>query len=184
MIYHLLYVQCVVQKFPYWQDMLIHVGHVTKGFQSTLIFLIVEEYLDLSIIKKNKGDIMDKFFVYGTLKVGGHFSSKFDKLRKSAKPAFIENFDLYDLGSFPAVIRGEGEVKGELHSYEQPERVRESFDIIEGYFPGDNKNSLYLRKIARIKMEDGSYETGYVYIFNDKFLKYKGTKIKSGVWNI
>ena len=46
----------------------------------------------------------NKFFVYGTLKVGGRFAKSFDNLRSSFTEARIEGFDLFDLGNFPGIV--------------------------------------------------------------------------------
>lgn len=104
-------------------------------------------------------------FVYGTLTkgMGNH------QLLKSAYflgEGVIKGV-LYDLPyGFPGVIEGNGVVRGEV--YIVNDYTLSQLDKLEGYFKDSPQNSLYLRKIAEIKMDDGSIIEGYYYQFNDK----------------
>ena len=132
----------------------------------------------------------DKFFVYGTLKVGGYFAKKFDALRTSNKPAKLKGFDLYRIGSstdswFPGVIPGDGVVTGELHEYDKKatKEVLTGMDRIEGFDPKNPKHSFYRREIVKVTLEDGTEEDANGYIFNSKMPK-EYPKVKSGTWTI
>lgn len=131
----------------------------------------------------------DKFFVYGTLKVGGYFAGAFDKLRTNCQPAKLKGFNLFRIGGdgswFPGIVRGDGEVTGELHSYDDEyfNLVRNHMDAIEGYNPKSPKNSFYRRTTAIVELDDGTEEEAIVYIFNDE-IKDDYAQLKSGVWPI
>jgi len=142
-------------------------------------------------MKKSKADqkeiisavpLLDKFFVYGTLKVGGHFSTRFDRLRKSDEKAIIIGFDLYDLGSFPAITKGDGEVVGELHKYSDPKEALAHMDMIEGY-NGDPDHDLYKRIIIPVTIKGGEQIDAWVYVFNNKIPNH-AKKIVNGCWEI
>lgn len=133
---------------------------------------------------------MDKFFVYGTLKVGGYFAESFDGLRTDCQIAKLKGFDLFKIGGgslswFPGIVEGKGEVVGELHTYKE-EHIKEVFthmDAIEGYDENNPARSLYRREKAVVTLEDGSIETANIYIFNSKIPK-EYPKINSGKWDI
>lgn len=129
---------------------------------------------------------MDKFFVYGTLKVGGYFANIFDKFRVNSKRAVLKNHDLYDLGHFPGVMEGDGEVIGEIHEYksENIDWILEQFDRIEGYSKTQPEKSLYLRKKLMVETEDGD-EKAFVYIFNASNTKgLESKRLSSGFWSM
>jgi gamma-glutamylcyclotransferase (GGCT)/AIG2-like uncharacterized protein YtfP len=132
---------------------------------------------------------MNKFFVYGTLKMGGYFAEQFNSRREYSKVAILHKYDLFAVGKiptqFPGIVPGEGSVIGELHEFPQNQviSVTMEMDMIEGYSGRDEYNSLYLRKIAVIELEDGSFTGANIYEFNGPIEKqYK--KIESGIWEI
>lgn len=131
----------------------------------------------------------ERFFVYGTLKVGGYFAAGFDKVRTSVKPATLKGHDLYRIGksSFPVAIPGDGFVIGEVHEYTKADtsQVLKELDRIEGYVENNEENSLYIRKKLPITLNDGSEIEAYVYIFNQDIFNYgRCTKINNGIWEL
>lgn len=133
---------------------------------------------------------MSKFFVYGTLKIGGRFAASFDKVRVSSEVAKLKGFDLYGIGSgktasFPGIVKGKGTVVGEIHEYPKDhlEEVTHYMDMIEGYSEKNEDKSLYLRRKAQVELEDGSTEDAYVYIFNQK-IPDSYPLIEDGIWKI
>lgn len=128
-----------------------------------------------------------KFFVYGTLKMGGRFAElyadRFNPSRKSVTPAKIKG-RLFHLGGFPGVKldQGEGEVHGELHIFENPEKIKQIFDMIEGYNPNAPESGLFNCVEVEAELEDGSTETALMYTFNGEVGNRE--EIKSGVWEI
>ena len=122
-----------------------------------------------------------KVFVYGTLKVGGRFSKRFDPVRTSVKIGSIKG-TLYDLGSFPGVkLNSSDEVVGEIHTYTQAEDVEKSLDRIEGYFGENHPHNLYNKKEVEVTTAEGA-EICKVYEFAKDVEKF--TKIKEGVWKV
>jgi len=121
--------------------------------------LIDKEYLE----KGEKGFV----FVYGTLKVGGHFAQSFNHLRLSSIPAKAKG-TMYEGSSwFPAVIfGGEKVVIGELHEYEQIDRVLRQLDYIEGYREEGSKHNLYNRRKVVVTTDEGKEVEAYSYEFN------------------
>lgn len=124
----------------------------------------------------------DRFFVYGTLKVGGHFAKQFDDHRVSSIKAEVEGYDLFNLGSFPGIKPGSGKVIGELHEYREPERVTKAMDSIEGYQP-DLNDGMYLRRRVPVKTEDGKVVEANIYIYNFRTTG-RAKKIESGIWEL
>ena len=125
----------------------------------------------------------DHFFVYGTLKEGGHFAPEFDPFRVRSKVATIKGYDLFNLGWFPGIVPGDGEVVGEVHEYENLDFVGRRFDGIEGYSEAREDSSLYLRRRVTVVTEDGEEVEANVYLFN-KSVPADAEKIEDGVWDL
>lgn len=136
---------------------------------------------------------VDKFFVYGTLKEGGKFASKFDVERTDVKKATLTGFDLYDLGPFPCIVKSNesspGTVVGELHSYADFDSVLRRFDMIEGYSedPKTGKASdgcLYFRSIVPVLTESGDTMKAIVYHMSEERLNVVQNKVHlpKGMW--
>ena len=132
---------------------------------------------------------MNKFFVYGTLKKGGFFAKHFDHIRTSSKVAILHEHDLFTIGDFsikfPGAVAGKGKVIGEIHEFPQSQTtmITNKIDNIEGYYEKNKSESLYLRKIIPVELEDGSIIDANVYLFNGPIKKYH-KKIESGIWEI
>ena len=99
-----------------------------------------------------------KVFVYGTLMRG-----------QGNHDAFLEDdwydgtgtacgFDMYDIGYYPGIVKGNGDVAGEL--YEVPEDAIKDLDGLEG------EASLYLRECCPVVRADGSVAFAEVYVYN------------------
>ncbi len=129
-----------------------------------------------------KADKTDLFFVYGTLKLGGRFAKQFDGLRVSSVKAEVEGYDLFDLGSYPGIKPGLGKVIGELHEYQDPEKVTKIMDSIEGYHP-ELRDGMYLRRRVSVKTETGKTVEANIYVYNFKVTS-QAEKIKSGIWKL
>lgn len=122
-----------------------------------------------------------KIFLYGTLKVGGVLTSTFiDENRECYERASVKGYDLYDAGYFPAMVDGNGVVKGELHYYKNGEDILKILDAIEGYDKQDHARSLYIRKKIEVLTDNGR-QMAYAYIFNRKPV---GKKIEKGEWYV
>ena len=107
-----------------------------------------------------------KFFVYGTLKVSGHFAEKFDGARISSQGGIILQMDLFDLCGFPGIVNGDGVVEGEVHEYSYEDVIKCEMDKIEGFMESNPNDSLFKREVKRIHLDDGTWEDCWVYIYN------------------
>lgn len=121
------------------------------------------------------------FFVYGTLKEGGHFASGFDAFRQKSVEATLNNHALYNLGWFPTIREEEDStVQGELHEYVNPDIVTKAMDRIEG-FNGDPRSSLFVRKKVAVVTEEGEEIEANAYVLS-RDLPANAKKIEDGVW--
>jgi len=132
---------------------------------------------------------LNKFFVYGTLKVGGALAAQFDKYRENCVKAVLPNYAIYDLGWFPGILKETGEeVFGEIHTYEEDEfkHVLNMFDRIEGYSAHSPGNSLYLRKVVTVVNENNNKVSCNCYIFNNAHKRSMSefTKVAGKTWDI
>ncbi len=114
---------------------------------------------------------MVRIFVYGTLRKGecrNYILSDCQFLGYAKAKGFV----LYNIGAFPGMVEGEGEVIGEV--YEIPKDLLEKLDWVEGV------PDLFRREIIEVRLEDGQTISVYAYIYN------RGVKnkllIPSGDW--
>lgn len=109
--------------------------------------------------------------VYGSLMSGlapedaPHFSDYFEP----SGPCTIEGC-LYDLGSYPGLVAGEGSVKGELYRLKFPlsdARSAQAFralDTFERFDAHKTRESLYVRQVVRLK--EPAELDAWVYLYN------------------
>ncbi len=116
-----------------------------------------------------------KVFVYGTLK-RGFYANHFLSEARFLGEGIIEGYEMYDLGSFPAIVEGKGKVKGEV--YEVDRKTLNTLDFYEGV------PTLYKREMVEVLMANGQRVKAYAYIFKDKkYLKrYPKVEEKGGVY--
>ncbi len=125
---------------------------------------------------------MIKVFVYGTLKVGGHFATQFDDSRISVIRARVTG-KLYNTGyNYPAAVFNStiDNIYGEVHKY--PSSILSQLDAIEGYC-GEGKNNLYNRIVIPVHIKDTNE---IIDVFS---YEYAGNiasmgRITSGIWEI
>ena len=115
---------------------------------------------------------MKHIIVYGSLKKDkfnyGRFSGQ-----KFLKPVDLKGFDLFDLGAYPTVCRGHGQIKAELH--EVSDETADYIGQMEsgaGFFEESVSVELHGRKIH------ASIYTWPKYKINE----YGCPKIESGDW--
>ncbi len=106
---------------------------------------------------------MTKVFVYGTLLSG------MERAPALAESSFLGHAcisgAIYDLGSYPGLLEGSGQVYGEI--YAVTAQLLEQLDSIEGYMPENHHASLYLRKtVNATRLGDGGSEEVFTYFFN------------------
>ncbi len=88
-------------------------------------------------------------FVYGTFRYGFELHHM---LRKSRFVGLghIEGYNMYDLGGYPGIVKGENSIWGEV--YEVDEKTIKELDVVEGY-SGD-KDDLYVRETTTVFFDD------------------------------
>lgn len=87
-----------------------------------------------------------KLFVYGTLLRGLERESVLSSSRFLG--TVVVQANLYDIGSYPGIIDGEGQVIGEVYEIDQATLQR--LDDIEGYNRKNPEGSEYVRKEVKI----------------------------------
>jgi gamma-glutamylcyclotransferase (GGCT)/AIG2-like uncharacterized protein YtfP len=71
---------------------------------------------------------------------------------------------LYDLGAYPGLVTGPGEVEAELYALRDP-ALLPRLDAYEGYRPGDPGGSLFVRRALPVTIE-GRTRDAWVYYYN------------------
>jgi gamma-glutamylcyclotransferase (GGCT)/AIG2-like uncharacterized protein YtfP len=102
-------------------------------------------------------------FVYGTLMPGESNHRQIQEWVHAVRPGTIEGI-LVNLGAFPALIPGEGIVRGVVLDVD--EAALEITDRIEGYSP-DRCHCLYIRKEVIVQLENGGELRAWTYEFAD-----------------
>lgn len=106
-------------------------------------------------------DQFERLFVYGTLKPGCCNHRRIADHVRHVRPGTTQGV-LVDLGAFPALIHGDGIVKGVLLDLE-PEAIPIT-DFIEG-FHADRARSLYVREKVEVDLDDGNTMAAWTYFF-------------------
>jgi gamma-glutamylcyclotransferase (GGCT)/AIG2-like uncharacterized protein YtfP len=102
-----------------------------------------------------------RLFVYGTLRPGQFNFIRIERFVVACEPATIEG-ELVDLGAFPALVKGDGIVEGDMLTL-QPTALRIT-DRIESYRPKDRRG-LYLRRAIAVTLAEGSKVRAWTYFF-------------------
>tara|TARA_B110000014_G_scaffold183220_1_gene132319 strand:+ start:87 stop:461 length:375 start_codon:yes stop_codon:yes gene_type:complete len=106
-------------------------------------------------------------FVYGTL-IKGESNHKTLGNSKLIGDAFTKG-RLFDIGDYPALIpEGDNDIKGEI--YEVNHKTLIQCDLLEGY-EVENPNSLYIRKIIAVKINNKVIRS-YIYYSNFDLSQY------------
>lgn len=119
-------------------------------------------------------------FVYGTLRKGDcrfGIPTLIDVLHEEAT---LKGYDMLSInGSFPGLVEGGGEVKGEVHVFKDFSEL----DRIEGYSEASPSRSLYLREKVVVATPEGDMEA-YTYVFNEdpETARSRYQRIASGNW--
>ena len=106
-------------------------------------------------------DQFERLFVYGTLLPGHGNHARIEAHVRLARPGTIQGM-LVDLGAFPALIHGDGIVKGMLLDVND-EAIRTT-DFIEGCH-ADRSRSLYVREEVQVDLDDGNIVDAWTYFF-------------------
>jgi gamma-glutamylcyclotransferase (GGCT)/AIG2-like uncharacterized protein YtfP len=115
-------------------------------------------------------------FAYGSLRYGFELNH-FLKESRFVGYGFAEGFEMYDLGSYPGVVKGDGIIWGEV--YEINEDLLKTLDEVEDY--KGKEDDLYTRYKTRVFFDQKRkyYLDGvYIYVYNQD-ISYRD-KIESG----
>ena len=103
---------------------------------------------------------------YGTLMSG------FALRRRAAIERFVRfvgtgavRAALFDLGPYPAAIRAEGTVRGELYAVTCADSLMPRVDALEGCVPGDLLRSQYVREAVEVRLERGARRWAWIYFY-------------------
>jgi gamma-glutamylcyclotransferase (GGCT)/AIG2-like uncharacterized protein YtfP len=126
-------------------------------------------------------------FVYGTLRKGDSRFGVLDGCECIIEEAYLDGYDMLNLGSFPGIIPGEGRIRGEI--YQIDDVILSRLDSIEGYREDDPKHSLYIRTVVTPGDHLGVYgleEDCITYVFNTEgrmqHHKKEDMIVESGDW--
>lgn len=92
---------------------------------------------------------MSKLFVYGTLLPGQGLAEQLDGALRLG-PALLDGAELFDLGSFPGICPGQGQVVGEVYGVDRGLLSR--LDNLEGYKQENPEESLFVRSQASVRL--------------------------------
>ena len=120
-------------------------------------------------------------FVYGSMMKGMVHHNKLAAMVKDLKPATVEGV-LYRLPvGYPAMVDGQGTVKGELLTLNNFKDIIKILDEFEGYSATTPEKSLYLRVEKPLLVEGAKKPvTSFVYVLNPIKLPREATVIESG----
>ena len=102
-------------------------------------------------------------FVYGTLLPGHGNHARIVEHVRQIRPGTTQGI-LLDLGAFPALVHGNGIVKGMVLDVDD-EAIRIT-DYIEGCH-ADRSRSLYVREKVEVDIVDGNTMTAWTYFFSN-----------------
>ncbi len=110
----------------------------------------------------------DLVFFYGTLMTPFHRTGRLriDQHLVYAGRGTIEAA-LFDLGIYPAAVPAtDGRVWGEIYEMMHPAIVLSALDEIEGFRPGEQDSSLYVRALTPVTTEGGATVDAWAYFYN------------------
>jgi gamma-glutamylcyclotransferase (GGCT)/AIG2-like uncharacterized protein YtfP len=109
-------------------------------------------------------------FVYGTLRHGQKNYRPYLKGRTIREELATCRGRLYfdEVGGYPYLAPGEGEVQGEMVTLSPRyyEQTLAALDELEEYKPCDESGSVYLRRVATVRLTKGGEARAWVYYWN------------------
>jgi len=129
---------------------------------------------------------MPKVFVYGTLRKGDCRNRMLVEATCVAAEAYLDGFDLLDMGSFPGIVPTESasvtRVRGEV--YDVSDDLLADLDVVEGFQEDRPDDSLYLRQEVTVKIFGSEDIEVLTYIYNERRYRRhdRHNIIESGDW--
>jgi pyruvate carboxylase len=108
----------------------------------------------------------EKLFVYGTLRRGFPLHRELAKLDARYIGRGRIGGDLFNLGEYPGVLPAASSrkgVEGELYELRKPEEQIPILDQLEEFDAKRPSKSLFVRRRATVRMNDGSRVRAWVY---------------------
>jgi gamma-glutamylcyclotransferase (GGCT)/AIG2-like uncharacterized protein YtfP len=128
-------------------------------------------------LARERGAERASLFIYGSLMRG------FDLHHYMTGATFIGEGrirgTLVNLGRYPGLVAGRGDVRGELYALEDPAQL-EALDDLEEYDPERVENSEYVRAERDVQLDDGRTCRAWVYVYTRDATGYPA--IASGDW--
>jgi gamma-glutamylcyclotransferase (GGCT)/AIG2-like uncharacterized protein YtfP len=119
-------------------------------------------------------DVVDRLFVYGTLRAGQPARSMIEDHVARSEPATTEGA-LIAFPDYPGVLdRAAGTIQGELVWLTG---LAAAFALLDAY-EGDD----FIRVLKKCRKADGEEEYAWVYVLADPRLEAAGTAIPHGDW--
>ena len=73
---------------------------------------------------------------------------------------------LFDLGPYPALVAGDGAVRGEVYACLDPARLLPRIDALEHYDPRRPRGGEYRREEMAARLDDGRRLPVWAYVYN------------------
>jgi len=105
---------------------------------------------------------MTYLFIYGTLMPGLRLEAQMHGAR-FVGPAQVAG-RLVDVGRFPGLLLGDGQVNGEVYEVDAAHLVR--LDVVEGLVPGDREASQYWREEVMVLSGPLQGQQVQTYVYN------------------
>jgi gamma-glutamylcyclotransferase (GGCT)/AIG2-like uncharacterized protein YtfP len=162
-------------------DEALKVKEQAKPFITAVPDVPTKDATASSILKKWDKKKIHTVFVYGTLLKGQGNHGLLKNATFLGKGKVIGKWDMYHLGGFPAIVRGNtiNPVIGEAYKVSEEELAR--LDILEGYVEGRESN-MYNRAMVDITLDNGEKIDGFVYYMKIKKEGANWKKVRTGDW--
>jgi len=124
------------------------------------------------------------FFVYGTLIPAQPNYYLWKDSINSTKNGLIKNYQLFDMGHYPMIVKSEGNNVHGMLMYikdENYEKITKVIDNLEGYNPENHGSYAYNREIRDVELEGGELEKAWIYIGNKEYVNEENA-VKGGNW--
>lgn len=103
-------------------------------------------------------------FVYGTL-MKNQRNHEYLKEAIYIGDGTLNGYEMYDLGRYPGIVEGKGEVLGEV--YQVTREIEKQLDYLE------EEGTLYIKKLEKIRLSNGQTLEAIVYVYNKSILECK-----------
>lgn len=134
----------LISKFKYMESQAKFTGQCGESYGDEI--KAINEYFSNRMV-----------FVYGTL-MSGEANEHYLENSVCLGSAFIEGYDMYDVGWYPAIIQGDNMIIGELYQVSKTDFP--SIDMLEG------EGNLYIKRCERVTYADGKTVFAFVYVYN------------------